>query len=86
MQFTDSNGNLLVAADEIGGTLSDIQRLAALATLVDAEDIPRQVAEAMTDDELSARLAGGGWYWRDSNEQWVQYDPESGDYFPQQIF
>jgi hypothetical protein len=81
MQFTDSNGNLLVAADEIGGTLNDIQRLAALATLVDAADIPRQVAEAMTDDELSARLASGGWYWRDSNEQWVQYDPQSGDYF-----
>ncbi len=81
MQFTDSNGNLLVAADEIGGTLSDIQRLSALDTLVDADDIPRQIAAGMTDDELLARLAGGGWYWRDSNEQWVQYDPESGDYF-----
>lgn len=54
MQFTDSNGNLLVAADEIGGILSDSQRLAALDTLVDADDIPRQVAVAMTDDELLA--------------------------------
>ena len=52
MQFTDSNGNLLVAADEIGGTLSDIQRLSARDTLVDADDIPRQIAAVMTDDEL----------------------------------
>ena len=81
MQFTDSSGNLLVAADEIGGPLSDVQRVAALDTVVAADGIPRQIAAGMTDDELLARLAGGGWYWRDSNEQWVQYDPESGDYF-----
>ena len=52
MQFTDSNGNLLVAADEMGGTLSGSQRLAALDTVVDADDIPRQIAAGMTDDEL----------------------------------